>query len=204
MGKHTAALTLALCLAALPGLAQEPATGDIAGEYEIDRAHSSVVFSVKHMGITLVYGRFNTFSGDIVFAPENPENNAITMEVETASVDTAIAARDEHLRKDDFFHVEAHPTMTFRSTSCKPLAESTFELTGDFTLMGVTREITFPVTYNGTAVYRDQSIRTGYDCAFTILRSDFKMGPPSGSIADEVHVVIALQAAKKEPDKAEE
>lgn len=189
-----------LLLAASPAISEEkPIT------FQIDSAHSSIVFRIQHMGINFVHGRFNDYTGEFVVNPDQPGGEAACrVEVQTASVDTAVEARDEHLRQDDFFHVAEHPTMSFVSTGWKQTGEAAFELTGDFTMMATTKEITVPVTLHGTTIGRRGNLRAGFTTSFTIQRSDYGMTGHEG-IGETVHITLDIQgihALPKEEKKA--
>jgi polyisoprenoid-binding protein YceI len=121
-----------------------------AGTYELDPAHTAVEFVARHI-LTKVRGRFTTFSGRIEVA-EPPEDSRVEIDVETASIQTNTAQRDEHLKSDDFLNVERWPTMTFRSTAVRPTGGTTFELDGELTIRDVTRPITLTGEYLGTGV----------------------------------------------------
>src|SRR5690242_12184482 len=104
----------------------------VAGEYAIDPAHSSVEFVGRHLMITKVRGRFPDVSGAITI-DEVPERSHVEVEIQVASIDTGNDQRDEHLRSPDFFHVEQHPTISFRSTKVEPGKSGTWAVTGDLT-----------------------------------------------------------------------
>ena len=185
-------LTLALTLTAVATLAAaEPTT------WEVDTAHSQVGFSVRHF-FTPVNGRFNEFSGTIVHDPENPAASSVEFTVQAASIDTNNERRDGHLRSEDFFHVEEHPTLSFQSTSVSGEG-SDLSVTGEFTLRGVTKTITVPVTYLGS-----MGDKAGFSTEFTIDRKEYgivwnRMLDQGGAmLADEVKIEIAVEADRKE------
>jgi polyisoprenoid-binding protein YceI len=109
------------------------------GTYQLDPAHTSVEFVARHM-LTKVRGRFGTFAGSVTVG-ETPEDSRIDVEIDTASVVTGSEQRDQHLHSSDFFEVETHPKMTFRSTSFRPTGGTGFEIVGDLTIKGVTRSV---------------------------------------------------------------
>src|ERR1700712_2507072 len=120
---------MTLTTAAIPGY--------LVGTWTIDAAHSDVSFSVRHMMVSKVKGRFGSFSGTIVTA-ENPSESTATAEIDLNSIDTNNAQRDAHVRSADFFDVEKYPSMTFTSTSIEG-AGTEFVLHGDLSLKGVTK-----------------------------------------------------------------
>jgi polyisoprenoid-binding protein YceI len=111
-----------------------------AGSYEIDPAHTSVEFVARHM-LSKVRGSFKDFSGQVTVG-EKPEASSVSVEVDAASVTTGNEQRDAHLHSSDFFEVQAHPKMTFRSTAFRPTGGTAFELEGDLSIRGVTRPVT--------------------------------------------------------------
>ena len=129
-------------LAATPPAAAEPA------RYEIDPAHSSATFAVRHF-VSQVPGRFDQLSGALAYDPENPAASSVEITIDAASIDTNNPKRDTHLRSADFFDVENHPSLTFKSTAVKGAAGG-LEVTGDLTIRGVTKQVTVPVTVLGT------------------------------------------------------
>lgn len=108
--------------------------------WTIDPAHTQIEFSVRHMGLSTVRGRFNAFEGSVE-ASDAGRPNAITVDIHTASIDTNNRDRDAHLRSADFFDAEANPTITFRSTTITPKGGERFTITGDLTMHGVTHRI---------------------------------------------------------------
>ena len=130
-----------LALAALPALAQDT--------YKIDPVHSEVSFKIRHL-LAKVNGRFTKFSGLIKVDTKDISKSSVEVTIEAASINTDVEARDKHLRSDAFFDVAKYPTITFKSTSVKEVAKGKLEVTGDFTLHGVTKRITFPISNAGT------------------------------------------------------
>jgi polyisoprenoid-binding protein YceI len=117
----------------------------------IDPAHTLIEFTVKHMMITTVRGRFNKFSGTLNLDEAHPERSSVEGSVEVASIDTRDPDRDAHLRSPDFFDVEKYPTMRFRSKRIEPAGRDRFKVVGDLTVKDVTREVVFDVTNEGRA-----------------------------------------------------
>lgn len=120
--------------------------------WEIDPAHSTIEFAVKHMMFTTVRGRFKTFKGTINADAANPDRSSVAVEIDAASIDTGVGDRDAHLKSADFLDVQNHPTITFRSKRVKGAANKEgdrFSVTGDLTIHGKTMEITLDCTYQG-------------------------------------------------------
>jgi polyisoprenoid-binding protein YceI len=117
------------------------------GTYQIDPAHTTVEFVARHM-LSKVRGSFRSFSGTVTVG-ETPEASAVEVDVDTASVTTGSEQRDQHLHSSDFFESDAHPKMTFRSTSFRPTGGTAFELAGDLSVKGVTRPVTLTGEFLG-------------------------------------------------------
>ena len=145
------------------------------GTYTIDTSHSSVEFVARHLGLSKVRGHFTDFSGDIQIA-ENPEESSVAVDVNVGSVESADARRDEHLRSPDFFHVEQHPTMSFKSTSVTPVDDGTWQVGGLLTIRGVTRPVVLETEFEGAenTPFGDQ--RIGFSATTEINREDWDLG----------------------------
>jgi polyisoprenoid-binding protein YceI len=144
-----------------------------AGTWTLDAAHSSVGFTVRHMMVSKVRGKFTDYTADIVTA-EDPLQSSVTATVQMASIDTGDEGRDGHLRTNDFFDIEEFPTMTFTSTSITG-SGSEYELHGDLTLKGVTKPVTFDLEFGGVGKDPWGNTRAGFTVTGTINRKDFGM-----------------------------
>lgn len=142
-----------------------------AGTWQLDPSHSTVGFTVRHMMVSKVRGKFADFTADIEIT-DDPTTSRVEATVQMASVDTGDAGRDEHLRTGDFFDIAEHPTMTFRSTSITPAGDD-FALTGDLTVRGVTKTVTFDLEVGGVAKDPWGGTRTGFTATTEISRKDF-------------------------------
>jgi len=184
-----------LALAALPALAQDT--------YKIDPVHSEVSFKVRHL-LAKVSGRFTKFSGDIKIDTKNISKSSVEVSIDAASINTDVEARDNHLRSDAFFDVAKYPTITFKSTSVKEVAKGKLEVTGDFTVHGVTKRITFPITNAGTqAGPKPGTVVAGFiDGALTIDRQDYGVSYGKGMVGDEVAISLNIEAGKVEVPKS--
>jgi polyisoprenoid-binding protein YceI len=145
--------------------------GYVAGTWEIDPVHSEVGFTVRHMMVSKVRGKFTKFSGEIITA-ENPLDSSVTATIDLSSIDTGAADRDNHLRSADFFEVDKHPTMTYRSTGLRPDGED-FTLEGELTLKGVTSPVELHLELGGFGPDPFGGTRTGFSAIGEIKRSDF-------------------------------
>ncbi|WP_396655342.1 YceI family protein [Microbacterium sp.] len=142
-----------------------------AGTWVLDPAHSEVTFSVRHMMISKVRGTFGVKSATIV-APENPLEAKVEASVDVASIDTKDEGRDNHLRSADFFDVENHPTMQFRSTGVR-IEDGDFLVDGDLTIRGVTKPATFELEFGGFGVDPWGSYKAGATAKTVVNREDF-------------------------------
>jgi polyisoprenoid-binding protein YceI len=119
------------------------------------------------------------------------------MTVKAASVDTHVQKRDEHLRSNEFFNVDLFPEIKFKSTGVKKIDEKTFEITGDFNLHGITKELTVTVHFLGEGSDPWGGYRMGFETEFDIVRSDFGMTQQIPAAGDKAHVILAVEALKK-------
>jgi polyisoprenoid-binding protein YceI len=157
------ALTLALLL---PTLAAAEAAA-----YKVNAPHSGVTFTIRHF-VSEVEGRFKDFAGTIKYDKDNPANSSVQFTVQTASINTDNADRDKHLSSPDFFDVAKFPTISFTSTGVKAKDAKTLDVTGDFTMKGVTKRITIPVTVQG-AMKTPQGEKAGFRTTFSVNRMDY-------------------------------
>ncbi len=141
--------------------------------WKIDPAHSLIEFSVKHMMIATVRGRFTQFDGTVNVDPDDLLRSGVEGYVDVASITTNEPNRDAHLRSADFFDVENHPRMAFRSTKIERTGEDTYRVTGDLTIRGVTRPITFEVTDSGRNKDPWGNLRWGLTATAALNRKDF-------------------------------
>ncbi|AMY17444.1 MULTISPECIES: YceI family protein [Nocardiaceae] len=141
-----------------------------AGTWAIDPTHSTIGFTVRHLMVSKVRGRFQDFSGSITV--DESGVTAISADIDVASITTDNAQRDGHLKTADFFEVEKFPTATFRSTSVAPQGDG-YVLTGDFTLHGVTKQVELTVEYNGVNAGMGNGPVAGFEATTTINRRDF-------------------------------
>jgi polyisoprenoid-binding protein YceI len=146
---------------------------ELTGTYTFDVAHSRLGFVARHAMVTKVRGAFNDFTGTATIDGEHPENSSAGVSIQVASVDTRQAQRDEHLRTNDFLDVATYPTITFTSTAVKHVGGNDFEVTGDLTIKDVTKQITIPLEYQGSAIDPFGNRRIGFEGKAEIVRSEF-------------------------------
>jgi polyisoprenoid-binding protein YceI len=171
--------------------------GYVAGTWNIDPAHSEVGFWVRHMMVSKVRGKFDTFSGQIVTG-ESPLQSSVTAEIDLASIDTNNDQRDDHIRSSDFFEVETHTTMTYRSTGIRAEGGE-YIVEGELTLRGVTRSVQLTLELNGFAPDPYGGTRAGFSAKGEINRSDFGVNFGLGEgggvvVSDKVSIHIEVEA----------
>ncbi len=169
--------------------------------YAIDQVHSSLTFQIMHMNVAWFTGRFNEISGEIHFDESNPENSRIDVTVPVESIDTNHPGRDAHLKSDDFFDMENHPTLRFVSTEIHHHEGDNFTLKCHLTILGETREIEADLVYHRTTTHpRSGGEISGGTATFTINRSEWGMdyGIANGSLGDEVRITISIEGILQE------
>ncbi len=145
----------------------------VTGTWSLDPSHTAVEFSVRHLGLSKVRGRFSSFTGDVVIA-EDPARSSVNVAIDVTSVDTRDEKRDEHLRTNDFFDAPTFPTITFVSTSVAG-GGSDWKVTGDLTIRGVTKQVTLDATFEGTATDPWGGSRAAFTATTEVDREDFGM-----------------------------
>ena len=172
-----------------------------ADNWKIDSVHSNVYFDIRHIYAT-VRGRFEDFSGTINFDPENLAQSSVTFEVDTKSINTGIPNRDNHLRSEEFFAVNAYPVMTFKSSGVSQKQGDQFMLAGDLTIKDKTKRVTVPFTYLGireNPLKKGQMV-AGFETRFTIDRLEYGVGSGKffkmGAVGNQVDILITLEVLK--------
>lgn len=174
-----------------------------AATWKADTVHSSVGFSVKHLVVSNVHGNFRAFDATVDFDGKNLENGWVEMTVQVASIDTDNNDRDNHLRSADFFDAVGSPTMTFKSTKVHDINGNKFKLTGDLTIRGVTKPVTFDCEFNGVINDPWGNTKAGFSATTTINRQDFKVSwnkaLDSGGlvVGDDVTIDIELELGQQ-------
>ncbi len=176
--------------------------------WAIDNSHSSVQFTVRHMMISKVRGRFQNFSGTVDFDEQNPANSSVNVQIEAASIDTRDEKRDAHLTSADFLDVANHPYLTFVSKRIEVLDDSHGKIYGDLTIRGVTNEVVLDVEYNGQAKSPWGTTSAGFNATTKINRKDWglnwNVALETGGVlvGEEVTIEIELEIVKQVPAEA--
>ena len=170
--------------------------------WAIDNSHTLVEFSVRHLMISTVKGRFGEVSGKVVADDANPAGAQIEATINVASIDTREAQRDAHLRSADFFDAENFPTLTFRSTRIEKAGDG-MKVTGDLTIRGTSREVVLDVTSEGRVKDPWGGERAGYSATTKIRRSDFgltwNMALETGGVVvgDDIKIALEVELVKQ-------
>lgn len=180
------------------GFAGSTQLADAADTYEIDTAHSMIIFRAKHNGVSYNYGRFNAFTGEITMDAD-VSKNMVEFEVKAASVDTGNEKRDQHLRSPDFFSAKQFPVITFKSTKVemKEGEDDVLAVTGDLELLGVKKSITVDVEITGRGTGRQGEALIGFESVFTINRGEFGMTYGAGAVSDDIRLIVTIEAKQK-------
>jgi polyisoprenoid-binding protein YceI len=170
----------------------------LAGTWKVDPVHSEIAFSVRHLMVSKARGRFTSYDVTIVTS-EDPLGSSVTATIDLASIDTGNKQRDNHLRSADYFEVEKHPTMSYRSTGIRQTDDG-WVIDGELTLHGVTRQVPLAVEVNGFGPDPYGGQRAGFSATAQVNRSDFGIDltiPMDGGgvvIGDKVSISLEIQA----------
>ena len=176
--------------------------------WTLDTAHSGIAFSVRHMVVAKVRGRFATWSGTVELDEADLAGSRVAVEIDARSIDTGNAQRDEHLRSADFLDVEQFPSLRFQSRKIENVAADRLHVVGDLTLHGVTREVTLAVERGGQAKDPWGNQRAGFSASTSILRSDFGLvwnqALETGGVlvADRIDIELDVQAVQSAARKS--
>jgi polyisoprenoid-binding protein YceI len=173
-----------------------------ADNFVVDKMHSEAVFQVRHL-VSRVSGKFDDFSGKISVDRAKPSDSSVVFTIKTAAINTGVADRDKDLRSANFFDVEKYPEISFKSTSVRPSGKKdTYDVTGTFTMHGVTKTLTLPVEFLGFIKDPWGGERAGFTLHTTLNRKDYginwnKVLDNGGTLlSDDVDITVNIEAAK--------
>ena len=184
-------------LLALPAVAQDA--------YKIDASHSEVAFKVRHI-LSKTPGRFSKFEGTIVVNAKEAAKSSVDVTIDANSISTDNANRDGHLKSPDFFDTAKFPTLTFKSTSVVDKGNGQLEVTGDFTMHGVTKKITVPVMALGATKDPWGNVRGGWEASFKVNRKDHGivwnkvLDNGAGMLGDDVEISLNFEGVKQKAE----
>ncbi len=192
MIKHVTLGFLALLLAAAPAVAA-------TDKYTFDPAHTQILFSVGHLGFSHSHGRFNTFDGSFTFDEKNPTASTINVTVDTGSVDMGSKEWDDAVLGDALLNAKKFPKMTFKSNAVTKTGDKTGTVTGDLTLLGVTKPVTLDVIFNksGNHPYTKNHL-AGFSASATLKRSEFGMVKYLPDVGDDVTITIEVEGIRQD------
>ena len=174
--------------------------------WEIDPTHSQVSFAIRVLSVTTTRGSFKRLRGQLHIDEQHPASSWVEAEVDAASINTQNSLRDTHLRSNAFFAVKTYPTIAFKSTRVEHISGSAYKVTGNLTLLGTTKPITFEVSYSGQSA--GLNARASLTARATINRDDFGLGrgmmiqSAAGKTATVEIALVAVQKAGKELETA--
>lgn len=178
--------------------------------WHIDPAHSEILFSVRHMMISTVRGKFSSFSGTVDADDQNPVAAQVKVEIQAASIDTGNEQRDTHLRSPDFLNAEQYPTITFASTNIEQVDKQHGRLHGDLTIRDVTKPVVLDVEYAGMAKSPWGTTSAGFSAETKINRKDWDLNwnvaleTGGWLVSDEIKVSIEIELVRQEEQAVEE
>ncbi|MCV6606466.1 MAG: YceI family protein [Porticoccaceae bacterium] len=168
-----------------------------ADKYVGDNSHTEVIFKVDHLGFSTTYGRFTNVESELVYDAEKPSKSSVSATVYTDSVDVGHGPKTDHLKRGDFFNVAEFPQMTFKSTAIKVVADKKLEITGDLTLLGVTRPVTMNATINKIGkhpIYQSDAI--GFSATGRLDRTKWGLDAYAPMVGEEVSFNIEFEGTR--------
>ena len=186
-------IAAALCLIFMPSPA-------LADRFEFDRSHTKILFFVNHLGFADSIGEFTDYDGYFVFDEKAPEKSSVFVTIKPAGIRTSSSALDEKLQNEEFFNSAAFPEIKFASSGIKVTGTNTGEITGDVTLLGVTKPVTLKVTFNKADFHPySKEYVAGFGAETSFNRSDFGMSAYTPAVGDEVRLLIQTEGVRRAP-----
>lgn len=175
-----------------------------ADRFLFDKAHTQILFFVNHLGFSNSQGEFHDYDGEILFDLSNPAESSVEIVIQTKSIDMDDEKWDDHLKNEDFFNVNLHPEMLFKSTAIELTGENTALISGDLTLLGVTKPVVLDTTFNKAGRHPfNQKFVAGFSAKTTIKRSEWGMNYGLPMIGDDVQVVLEVEAIRQDEEGQE-
>ena len=192
---HETVKTAVLAAVLLASLAFAPMAW--AASYTIDPVHSSALFKIRHFGASNVYGAFWDVTGTVDYDADNEAAASVQITISAESLDTNNERRDAHISSPDFLDAQQFPTIAFQSTAVRPLGEGRYEIVGDLTLHGVTKQVTATSEKVGQAPHpRSGKPLIGFETRFVLKRSEFDIEFMLGPLSDEVEIIVSIEAGE--------
>jgi polyisoprenoid-binding protein YceI len=189
--------TIATALALMGGV--QAGSCFAADLYTLDPDHTQTIFTIDHLGYSTITGTFRDIKGTIMLDEKKPESSSVEVTIATAGIETGAFARDEDLRSADYFNVARFATLTFKSTKVRKKSARTADVTGDLTMLGVTRPVVLKVVFNRMApdFLRGNMMVAGFTALTTIKRSDFGMKAFLPLVGDTVNIAINAEGVRQ-------
>ena len=184
----------AAALVAMPLTVTADLTEVPSGKYALDSSHGYITFTYSHLGFSNPRVGFNSFDTVLDLDTDNPENSTVEVTIDAASIDSRVAEFNEHLVGADFFNTAEYPTITFRSTKVKATGDTTFDVTGDLTILGTTKPVTLATTINKAGNHPLRNVPTvGVSASTKLMRSEWGLGAYVPAVSDEVQLSIEVE-----------
>ncbi len=193
--RHTLFAALSLVAVASPSFAAEP--------YAFDPSHTSISYTIDHMGLSEMHGVFRKFEGELQLDVKDVSKSSVSVKIDTSSIDTGVDKLDEHLSTPDFFDAGKFPEITFKSTNVEATGANTFKLTGDLTLHGVTKSVTLDASMRTIAAHPFRKVpAAGFRATGEIKRSEFGITTYPGALGEVVKIRIDAETVQNLPAPA--
>ncbi|MFV5491395.1 YceI family protein [Acinetobacter sp. ASP199] len=164
--------------------------------YTIDPGHTATVFNWSHFGFSTPSANFSDIQGTITVDNEKPANSSVHVTIPVSSINTNVKALDEHIQTAEFFDVEKHPNITFKSTKVQALGKNKYKITGNLTIKGVTKPVVLDAVLNKQAVHPMTKLQTiGFNATTSFNRSAFNVGAYVPNVGDKITVNITTEAS---------
>jgi polyisoprenoid-binding protein YceI len=168
-------------------------------EWQIDPAHTTVAFTVRHMGISNVHGRFTKVSGSALVNDNDPSKDSVNATIDATSIDTGVEMRDNDLKSANYFDVAQFPTITFKSKSVSKSGDGKLKIVGDLTIHGVTKEVTLEVDGPSAPAKMGPNLKRGLSATTSVNRKDFGVGAktPSAMVGEDIKIELDVELGQK-------
>lgn len=165
--------------------------------YDYDKSHTSILFFINHAGFSKMVGEFNDYGGYFLFDSANPEESFVTITIDPKSIDTGHDGLNKKLQNEDYFNSSMYNSIKFESTKIKKTGSNTGEVTGNLTLLGVTKPLVFDVIFNKEASFMGKT-KAGFSLKSSLKRSDFGMSHLIPDVGDDVDIMIEVEGVRRD------
>lgn len=192
---HTSEVTPAKAEAPAAAIVLTSSPSDApSGTYTNDKGHAYITFHYVHQGYSRPFLRWRDWDSTLNWDSENPENSSVSVSIKTESIDTGVDKFDDHMKSDGWMNVAEYPQAAFVSTALSKTSDRTGKMTGDLTIMGITKPVTLDVTFNKAGEGRAPgTYKLGFSATADLMRSDWGLGKYAPAVGDEVSVIIEAE-----------